>query len=79
MTLGSVITETIFITDPHAAHRSGSISKTRLSSRARLAREDEGPGSACVIADQVLSRVGDLGREGVDQLQWIEESATRGR
>ena len=27
------------ITDPHAAHRSGSISKMRLSIRARLARE----------------------------------------
>ena len=39
MTLGSVITETIFITDPHAAHRSGSISKMRLSIRAQLARE----------------------------------------
>ena len=39
MTLGSVITETIFISDPNAAHRSGSTSKMRLSSRAQLARE----------------------------------------
>ena len=42
MTLGSVITETIFIADPHAGHRSGSTSKMRLSSRAQLAREGEG-------------------------------------
>jgi hypothetical protein len=47
MTLGSVITETIFISDPHAAHRSGSTSKMRLSSRAQLAREGEGIGSGC--------------------------------
>ncbi len=47
MTLCSVITEMIFITDPHAGHRSGSTSKMRLSSRAQLAREGEGPGSGC--------------------------------
>ena len=34
----SVITETIFISDPHAGHESGSISKMRLSIRAQLAR-----------------------------------------
>jgi hypothetical protein len=39
MTLGSVMTETIFISDPQAGHKSGSISKMRLSSRAQLARE----------------------------------------
>jgi len=47
MTFGSVITETIFIADPHAAHRSGSTSKMRLSSRAQLAREGEGTASGC--------------------------------
>ena len=47
MTLCSVITETIFIANPHAGHRSGSTSKMRLSSRAQLAREGEGPGSGC--------------------------------
>ncbi len=38
MTSGSVITETIFISDPQAGHRSGSTSKMRRSSRAQLAR-----------------------------------------
>jgi len=47
MTSGSVITETIFIADPHAAHRSGSTSKMRRSSRAQLARDGEGAGSGC--------------------------------
>jgi hypothetical protein len=42
MTLGSVITETIFISAPHAGHKSGSTSKMRRSSRAQLAREGEG-------------------------------------
>ena len=67
MTLCSVITETIVIADPHAGHRSGSISKMRRSSRAQLAREGEGPGSGGarppravrvpgVIADEVVAR-----------------------
>ena len=47
MTSCTVITETIFIFDPHAGHRSGSISKMRFSIRALLAREGEGPGSGC--------------------------------
>ena len=47
MTLGSVITETIFIADPHAGHKSGSISKMRFSIRAQLAREGEGLDSGC--------------------------------
>ena len=47
MTLGSVITETIFIFDPHAGQTSGSTSKMRFSSRAQLAREGEGIGSGC--------------------------------
>ena len=47
MTLGSVITETIFISDPHAGHKSGSTSKMRLRSRAQLAREGEEIGSGC--------------------------------
>ena len=46
MTLGSVITETIFIFDPHAGHSSGSISKMRRSNRAQLAREGEGAARA---------------------------------
>jgi len=45
MTLCSVITETIFIADPHAGHRSGSTSKMRRRSRAQLAREGEGSAS----------------------------------
>ena len=44
MTLGSEITETIFIADPHAGQTSGSTSKMRFSSRAQLAREGEGIG-----------------------------------
>ena len=48
MTSGSVITETIFSSDPHAGHDSGSTSRMRRSSRAQLAREGEGPGSGCV-------------------------------
>ena len=47
MTSGSVITETIFISDPQAGHKSGSTSKMRLSSSAQLAPEGEGPGSGC--------------------------------
>ena len=47
MTLCSRITETIFIADPHAGHKSGSTSKMRFSIRAQLAREGEGPGSGC--------------------------------
>ncbi len=47
MTLCSVITETIFIIDPHAAQRRGSTSKMRFSSRAQLARDGEGIGSGC--------------------------------
>ncbi len=46
MTLCFVITETIFIDDPHAGHRSGSTSKMRLSIRDQLAREGEGIGSS---------------------------------
>ena len=42
MTLCSEITETIFIADPHASHRSGSTSKMRLSRRAQLERDGEG-------------------------------------
>jgi hypothetical protein len=36
MTLGWVITETMFILDPHAGHNSGWTSKMRRSSRAQL-------------------------------------------
>ena len=47
MTSGSVITATIFISEPQAGHRSGSTSKMRRSSRAQLARDGEGSGSVC--------------------------------
>ena len=47
MTSGSVITATIFISELQAGHRSGSISKMRLSIRAQLAREGEGAGFCC--------------------------------
>lgn len=51
-TLCSVIAETIFIADPHAAQRSGSTPKMRLSIRAQLTREGEGPGSVRGIPPQ---------------------------
>jgi len=71
MTLGSVITETIFISDPHAAHRSGSTSKIRRSSRAQLAREALGAlgvlGRYRLLAVHRESRV-DPAEQGVKEL-----------
>lgn len=57
MTSGSVITETICISVPHAGQRSGSISKIRRSNRAQVALEDEalGSGSAWARAAPAVS------------------------
>jgi len=58
MTSSSVITETIFISDTRAGHRSGPTSKPRGSNRAQLTCENEGRARVpAVVANQVLSGV----------------------
>ena len=60
MTSGSVNTETIFISDPHAGPNRG----------ARPPRAVRAPSA---VVDEVLSWIGDRGGEGVDEFKRIEE------
>ena len=75
MRLCSVISETIFISDPHAGHESGSTSKRRLSNRAQLAREAFG---AVQALEQAAAE--DLFHEPRVEVRELQESSacTRG-
>ncbi len=76
MTLGSVITETILIADPHAGHKSGSTSKMRLSCRAQLAREGEALGPVQAVQFQ---RGSSFGEGQVSASRGLSRTPTRGR
>ncbi len=79
MTSGSVITETIFISDPHAGPKSGSISKIRRRSRCRRSSTRRRKTSStslvsllceCAVGDEGMHvgvEVGGVGAERLDR------------